>query len=239
MCLVSLGYCAHFQGIYVEALDYFEEGLAIMRKLDEPRTTAVFIGSLSYTLRALGRISETKTLLQEALALATQLEDTWTIANTYEQMGVTAAHAQEVAEAQYYLERAIALFGECGDAWHWTDALNHVGWLYAQVGDTVQAQQRFAEALRLATAAQLAPNALNALVGLATVQAKSTPTAVHLAIAYCALIHSASTQEIKTHAEALRLQIEAEHKPHEIEAARLRAQRATLESLGAEIAGVS
>lgn len=239
MSLTVLGYCAHFQGVQTEALTHFEEALAIMRRLREPRTTAVFIGSLSNVLRALGRISETKALLQEALALATQLEDTWTLASTYEQMGITAAHAQEVAEAQQYLERAIALFGERGDTWLWTDALNHAGWLYTQVGNAVQAQQRFAEALRLAAAAQLAPNTLNALVGLATVQAKSTPTAVHLAIAHYAFSHSASTHEIKTHAEALRLQLAADREPHEIEAARLQAQHATLESLVAAIARVS
>ena len=231
MCLVSLGYCAHFQGIYAEALDYFEEGLAIMRKLDEPRTTAVFIGSLSYTLRALGRISETKTLLQEALTLATQLEDTWTIASIYEQIGVTAAHAQEAVEAQHYLEKAITLFSERGDAWHWTTTLNHAGWFYLQVGNAAQARQRFAEALRLAMAAQLAPSVLNALVGLARVQAQNAPAIVHGAIAHYVAMHAASTHEIKTHADELRLHVESQLEPHQIEAARTQAQQATLESL--------
>ena len=235
MCLVSLGYCAHFQGMYPMALDYFEEGVALMRSLGEPRTTAVFIGSLSETLLALGRTEETKVLLQEALRLATQLEDTWTVAKVYGQMGVATLHTGELEKAQHFLQQALDLFSERGDAWHWANSLNTSGSIYLKSGEIAHAQQRFLAAWRVSSQSQLVPNMLTAVAGLATVQAKDTLSVAHVVVAYYILNHTASTQEAKQYADQLRLRAEAEREPQEIAVARLQAQHATLESLVAEI----
>ncbi|MFZ4659905.1 MAG: ATP-binding protein [Caldilineaceae bacterium] len=235
MCLVSLGYCAHFQGMYPMALDYFEEGVALMRSLGEPRTTAVFIGSLSETLLALGRTEETKVLLQEALRLATQLEDTWTVAKVYGQMGVATLHTGELEKAQHFLQQALDLFSERGDAWYWANSLNTSGSIYLKSGEIAHAQQRFLAAWRVSSQSQLVPSMLTAVAGLATVQAKDTLSVAHVVVAYYILNHTASTQEAKQYADQLRLRAEAEREPQEIAVARLQAQHATLESLAAEI----
>lgn len=79
------------------------------------------------------------------------------------------------------------------------------------------------------------PNALDALVLLAEIDAQREVNQQVLEIAEFVLSHASSTREMKDRAERLRAQLELQLKPSQVEAARSRAQSMTLVAMAQEV----
>ena len=231
LMLFSLGHAAYIQGHYSEALTYLEEAVFILRRLGNPHALAMCLTLLSMTTQALGRFTETEAFLQEALPLATQVDDQWMLVFTQQHIGMFAYATHDLEKAKHFLENALVVLRERNDAWRCVITLNSLGWLYVAADDRSAAAAKFGEALLLANKAQFIPNTLNALVGLATVRAKTYPDALRVTLAHYALAHPTSDQETRQHAERLQMLLEAILDPHQLEDARTQARTTTLEAL--------
>jgi hypothetical protein len=108
------------------------------------------------------------------------------------------------------------------------------------LGQSVEAQHHFVNALHIAGERKNLPQLVEALVGMATLQAQAGASERTLALVSHVLGHPASTQETKVRAERLRSKLVAQLTPPQIAAADFHAQEMTLEqALGDGLAAVA
>ena len=87
------------------------------------------------------------------------------------------------------------------------------------------------DTIRLRTEAQAVPLVLEALIGLAHLQAQAGDAERALELSMCVLSHTASTQQAKDRAERLRLDLESRLTPQQIETARARQRANAFETI--------
>src|SRR5512141_649079 len=95
--------------------------------------------------------------------------------------------------------------------------LSHQGYNTLARGDDIDAQNSFIAVLRLVREGGFLPFALDALAGLASLQAKQGDVDHALELLLIVLNHPASLQETKNRAEILRMELEARLTPQQIE----------------------
>ncbi len=199
----SLGAVLHEQGHYDEAYGRLSEAMAGARQMGDPRLIA-YIGSyLSRTAQTLGRKEEVQALLAEGLRLATETGDRFSIGIMLERMAAAAQAGQDQTEAYNLLVKTVELYREIDDRWSLSRALNLLGQLSLKLDQVEQAQEYFKEAFNLAVAAQVMPNALNALAGLAALALEANNNLAALELVNYILEHPASPQETKDYAGQL------------------------------------
>jgi len=232
--LFDQGFIAGMQGRHAEAYEQMNAGLALWRTLGDPRSSALGLNFLSSTVIKLGRYEEAGAFLQESLTLCSQVGDRWGTGTAYRYLGLLALAQGNITEAQSLLHKSLALFTELGMRWDIVQSLIYLGEAAAAAGDTSEAKRFFLESLPLAMKTRAAPLALDALIGLAYVQAQTGKAEQALEFSICVLHHTASTQEAKDRAEQLRVQLESQLTPQQIEAIQTQAQAKTFDALVAE-----
>ncbi|HEX9076593.1 MAG TPA: hypothetical protein VF932_12485, partial [Anaerolineae bacterium] len=99
----------------------------------------------------------------------------------------------------------------------------------------VEAGRVWRESLRIAAEIRGMPVALEALVGLASLQANRGDAQSALELLLIVLNHPASLQETKNRAEKLRLELEARLTPQQIEIAATQVQTSSLDLVIAQV----
>ncbi len=237
--LFDQGFIAGMQGRHAEAYEQMNAGLALWRALGDSRATALGLNWLSPTAIQLGRYEEAQAFLQESLALSTQVGDRWGMGTAYRHLGLLALAQGNITEAQSLIHKSLALFTELGMRWDIVQSLIYLGKVAMAAGDTREARRLFLESLPLAMKTRASPLALDALIGLAYLQAQAGEAEQALEFSICVLHHTASTQEAKDHAGQLRAQLETQLMPQQIEAIQARAQAKAFDALVTEILGTS
>jgi len=233
-CLALMGWLAHDQGDYAESYRLLSEAMRRFRILGDPRHIAVTGYFFSRTMQTLGRMNEVQELVREGLRLAEETGDQFSIGLMLERMAVAAQAGGEESEARRLFGESIERFRSIGDVWSLSRALNLQGYFALTVGEDIQARVSFRQACEVAMPAQINPNVLNALIGLAELDAQEGKPRQALECTLYILGHSAAIQETKDRAERLRSELESQYTTEQIEAARSRAQSLTLDSLARE-----
>ena len=232
--MTFLGAVAHARGDYQEAHRWFEQAIVTC---PDPHLRLMIGVLFSRTAQALGQpLTQAQNLLQQGLRHAREIGNRWGIALGLENLAVTMQASGEYDQARHLLEESVALHQEVGDWWSHSRALISLSRLAFLQSDVVQAKQGAREALGIAAAAGYNPNALDALVMLAEIDAQRELNQRALEIAEFVLNHASSTQEMKDRAERLRAQLEPQLTPNQIETARARAQTITLNAMAQELA---
>jgi predicted ATPase/transcriptional regulator with XRE-family HTH domain len=228
----NLGLVAQMLGEYEEARERMQQAIAIYRALGDKRMVAIGLNFLGGVEAMVGDYTQAYTLLRESLTLNTALGERWSYAMTLNQLGLAAQAQGEYAEAQYLFQECIALFRNMGEKW-WsmTRALNNLGNTTCALGDYAAARDYFVESFRTAIESQLIPHALDALVGLAEVQAHEGAGESALELLWHVLRHPASTQEAKARAERLQADLKINFTPPQIETLQEQGQGVTFEML--------
>ncbi len=237
--LCNQGYISNILGRYAEGYEQMLAGLAIWRALGDSRATALGLNWLSPTAIQLGRYEEAQAFLQESLALSTQVGDRWGMGTAYRHLGLAAMAQGSLIEAQSLLHKSLELFAELGTRWDMARSLIYLGEATAAADDTSEARQIFLDALQLAMELQAIPLALDALMGLAHLQARTGKAEAAFELSICVASHSSSTQEAKTRADHLRAELRSQLTPQQIEALQARAQIKSLDVLVTELLNAS
>jgi predicted ATPase/transcriptional regulator with XRE-family HTH domain len=235
-CGIFMGMVAHAQGDFQRAYDLLSHTMTRSRALGDARFISFAAGQLGRTAQVLGKISEVLDLLQESLCLTRETGDRLGIGMALEQMAAATQAAGNQAEALRLLQESITQFRDVGDMWFLAHALNLAGTFALSDGQIVPARESFLEAGRVALAAQSPPNMLDALAGLAALEAQAGRHERALEMTLRILGHPASTQDARDSAENLRAGLLAQLTPHQIEAAQQRAQTMTLDAFVQELA---
>ncbi len=233
--LYNQGYIAALLGRYTDGYEQMLAGLAMWRELGDPRYTALGLNFISPAAIKLGHYEEAQAFLQESLALCTQVGDRWGIGTAYRYLGLCALAQGDIAAAQALIQKSLDLFTEFVTGWDIVLSLVYLGEAKAAAGDVSEARLIFLDALRLAMEAQVTPLALDALTGLAYLQARAGEAERALELSICVLSHAASTHEAKARAEGLRAQLESQMTPQQIEAVRAQTQARSLDALVKEL----
>jgi tetratricopeptide (TPR) repeat protein len=227
--MTFLGAVAHVRGDYPEAHRWFEGAIATC---PDPHLRLMIGVLFSRTAQALGRqLAEAQNLLQQGLHHAREIGNRWGIALGLENLAVIMQAGGDYVQARRLLEESVALHREVGDWWSQSRALNSLSRLAFLQADVLRAEQGAREALRIAAASGYYPNALDALVILAEIDAQRKMDQRALEIAEFVRNHAASTREIQDRAEKIRTQAESRLAPGQIKGALTRAQSMTLEAM--------
>jgi predicted ATPase/transcriptional regulator with XRE-family HTH domain len=204
LCYCDLGLVTHEEGAYFEAQQWFSQALEALRQAGDPRYIAFTLMRLSLTKLALGQYSAAKQLLNESWQLAEPSGDQLIMANVEGNLGLVAHAMQDLNEAYRLLLASLERNRTIGDHLGLADRYNHLAWVSLDLGQPIAAQQYFGEALRIADEIQNLPRVLDALVGLAALQAQAGTSKRALQLVAYVLNQPASNQETKARAEQLR-----------------------------------
>jgi predicted ATPase/DNA-binding SARP family transcriptional activator len=226
-----LGRVAIEQGAYNQARQYLGEALAIMRQLGDPSMTAHALSYLGRTMQILGEYSQAEKLARESLELARGIGYRTAVGLSLDGLGNVAYSQGKHQEARAFFLESASLFREMGDTHRLSRTLNHQGFNSLSLDDAAEAQNDFISALRMAHEGGFFPSALNALVGLAELEARQKTSGGTFELVLYILQHPASTQETKNRAERLRVELNARLPQPEIESAQQRVGSMSLDEL--------
>jgi predicted ATPase/transcriptional regulator with XRE-family HTH domain len=248
-----LGMAAQAKGELQEADAYFRESLARWRSNGSPRNIGSCLIVYSSLLGALNQYEQARQMLRESLAIGRADKDQWVIATCLLRLSLLAT-AQEEADlvdarvgdesrialyrelAQAMAEESIVLYRELGDGWSLAIAHTHLGEIFAARGMNSEARRQFLEAIQAAAEAQIAPETLKALLGLAFLDIVEGRRESALGLLNSILQHPAAVQKTRDSAEKLRAELEAQLTPEQIEA--LPKPNKTLETLVREMLAI-
>jgi tetratricopeptide (TPR) repeat protein len=193
-----LGIIALEMGDYDLAHRYLMEALTLGREMGDPMLIAHALSFVSLTIQNVGETAEAEKFLQESLALTQKIGYRWGVGNALDGLGVLAQEANP-HEARKLFAAGSDIYREIGDLRSLARALCHEGFASLALDDIPDAQKSFTEALILARKCDYIPYALDALTGVAVLQAKQGEIEQALELLFIVLAHPASVQDTRTH----------------------------------------
>lgn len=135
--LWGAGWLAATQSDIPAATTYFEEGLSLAQKSQEPRWIGLTQTGLGEVRRAQQRYEEARQLFESSLEIFRGLADHEEIAWSLDQLSRLALEQQDFPLAQQFAETSLTLFREHRHQWGMLCALDHLGdalWNQGQYG---------------------------------------------------------------------------------------------------------
>jgi predicted ATPase/DNA-binding SARP family transcriptional activator len=214
LCFLCGGNVAALLGDYEEAKRLLRQSLALSKATGDPKLTALVLNYLGPVAHRLGSYTEAKQWLQESLSLSRAIGDRWSMLVCLNHLGAMAYQQgpAEWPEAKRLHQESLALAQLLGERREMAASLNYLGYVSGALAEYEAARHYFLAALQTAQAGQIAPVALDALVGLATLllhrpSAEPAPGPVSadraITLLELALSHPASSQEVKEKARSL------------------------------------
>jgi tetratricopeptide (TPR) repeat protein len=218
-------------GRLAEGYDQMMAGIAKWRALGDQRYTALGLNFICQTAVYLGYYKEAQAFMQESIELCTQVGDRWGLGTAYRNLGLVALAQGKFAEAQTFIEKSLDLFTEITTGWDFVLSFIYLGEAKQAAGETQDAMRIFLDALRLGIEVQSISLALEAVAGLASLQARAGKDEEALELSHYVLNHVSSAQQAKERAARLILEADAQLAPEQAQAARERSQDLSLEAI--------
>ncbi len=146
--LNSVGVLTWYQGDYVAARQFLEEGLATHRQLDYKLGISSTLNNLGLVALSQGEYERAKPLFDESLAIVRGLGDNTAISATLDNLGRVAMHQGDYALATARCTESLALKRTLGDDRGVAFSLNSLGRIAYLKGDPA-AESLFVQSLRL------------------------------------------------------------------------------------------
>lgn len=235
LALSNLGLVARSLGAYDQAQQCWREVITIWQSIGAQRGAAIYVGLLGTIAYAQGAWSEAETLLHESLAMCQTNGDRFGMAMAIQQLGNVSYGQRKYAEAQTLHQQALTTFREVGMQIQIARSLNSLGNVLYALGMHTAASTCFSEALTIAAKVPLAPAALEALVGMATLLAQQGDGERAAEILFFVLQHPASEYSTKMSAEQLLADLRAQLKPTIVARAETGGRNQDLAALVAEL----
>lgn len=224
----------HF-GQYEVAHAQLQSAVAEWRLLGDPRFTAFGLNFLGQIAATLGRYDVARTALEESVALNMSVGARWNLGHAYEGLGAVARAQGHHQQAVDMFRKCVDTFTELGGRFHAAHGLAEMGRSLFALGNDGEAERAWHESLRIAAEIHGIPVALYALIGLATLWTKRGDMEHALELLWLIWNHPASSHETRNRAAQLRAEWETQLTSRQVEAARGRAQAATVEAAVDEI----
>jgi predicted ATPase/DNA-binding XRE family transcriptional regulator len=209
--------------------------MAEWRAIGDPRWIAIGLNHLSWNAMSLGRYAEGRAALEESVALALAVGDRWGTSYAYRGLGLIAQTLGDHQQAVTRFRQSLTTLSELGARQDVARLHTELSWsLFAQ-GDDAEAARGWRAALRMAGETSGTFIALEALVGLAMLQAKQGDIGQASALLLMVLHHPASMQATKQRAERLQRELAAQLTSQQVEAVQAYVQTKSFEAVVDEI----
>ena len=205
------------------------------RAIGDPRFTAFGLNLLGWNALALGRYDQARAALEESAALSSSIGDRWGVGFAYRGLGIVAQTHGEHLQALEAFHTSLDTLTELGARADAARVLAEMSRSVFALGNDAEAGRVWRESLRIATETSETFVALEALVGIASLQAKRDDIEQALELLYIVSNHPASNQDTKNRAARLRAELEARLTRQQVEAAQVRAQGNTFEAVVDEV----
>ena len=231
LAIYNLGYIASLMGRYAEGHEQMQAGLAMWRALGDPHSIALGLNYLVPTLSKLGRYEEAKAFMHESIALCEQAKNRWGMGTAYRFLGLATLAAGQFAEAQIHFRKSLEVFGEYFVGWDIARSLTYLGDATLLSGDSTGARRIYLDGLQLSLQEKAIPIALDALAGLARLQAQAGRAEQALVLCHCILSHPSGERETKDRVEQLRAEVEPKLSTPQVESARVKAREKAFDGI--------
>jgi len=210
--------------------------IADWRAIGDPRLIAIGLNNLGLSALRLGQYDEARAALEESVALSISVGDRYGLGFAYRGLGIIAQAQGEHLHAVDMFHKSLDTLTELGARQDVARVLAEMGRSVFALGNDAEAERLWRESLRIAIETRGTFIALEALVGLASLQAKQGNMEYALELLLIVLNHpAASFQATKDRAAHLRAELEAQLASQQIEVARIRAQAKTFEATVDEV----
>lgn len=198
-----LGHVAYLRGNHRAGYQQMRRGLGVLREESDPRTLALGLNFISPAGIALNYFGEVESFLRESLGICEELGDRWGMGTALRFLGQAALAQGDVARAQDLLQRSLDVHRGFVVGWDIARTLTYLGNAALALSQIEEARRCYQEAQQWAEEAGSLPAALDALAGLAQVEAKTGRPQQALALARAILEDGASSQDARATATRL------------------------------------
>jgi len=235
MCLSQQVNVALMTGRRENTHDQMQAAVAEWRAIGDPRFIAFGLNLLSQSALVLGRYNEALAALEESVSLNSMVGARWNLGYAYLDLGLIAQAQGEHSQAVDMFRKCVDTFAELGGRQYVAQGLAEMGRSVIALGNDTEAERVWRESLCIASEIHGVPVALEALVGLASLQTKRGDLEQALELLLIVLDHPASVQETRSRATHLRAELEVDLTPQQIESIQTKAGKKTLESIAKEL----
>ena len=205
--------------------------VADWRLIGDPSLIAHALNLFSQNALRLGRYDEARAALEENVSLNSSIDFGAGLGLAYRGLGLVAQAQSQHQRAVVMFRKSLDIYTELGGNWFVARVLTDMGGSILALGNNAEAGRVLHKALRIATDIHGIPVALEALTGFASLQANQGNMGYALEILLIVLNHPASLQETKNRAGDLRVEIEAQLTPIQIELIQAHAGEKTFETV--------
>jgi predicted ATPase/transcriptional regulator with XRE-family HTH domain len=209
--------------------------VAEWRAVGDPRFITLALNLLSLSASDLGRYDEARAALQECVVLGRSIGDRWGVGLAYRGLGIVAQEQGLHAEAVKMLHESLKTSTELGARQDVARTLAEMGRSVFALGNDAEAGRIWREALHIATETGGPGWALEALIGLARLQAKRGDKEHALELLLIVLNHPATVPGARKRATQLRAEIESQLTSQQVEGAMVRAHAKSFETVVHEV----
>jgi tetratricopeptide (TPR) repeat protein len=209
LSLLTLGNVLIELGSYTEADLVLNEGLALSRSLQDDRLIIMGITILGRAFLFQGCKDEARQLLEEGYRLASETGDYYALALAIQRYAMAFQTTGDLQRAAEMYQQSIELYRKINDNWGLMRVLNSLGRILVEQLDFPAARGHFRDALEISNRAGATAVSLEALLGLAVVNAAEGD--YERAYIYLQIIeaHPSTSQERLSRAAALRARLES------------------------------
>jgi predicted ATPase/transcriptional regulator with XRE-family HTH domain len=201
------------------------------RLIGDPRLIALALDFLGRSALRLGRYDDAHAALEENVALNSSIGFGWGLGTAYRALGKVVQAQGEHKQAVAMFRKSMDIFTELGGRWFMARVLAEMGGSILELGNEDEARRVWLESLHIATDIHATPVALEALAGLASLQAKQGDREHALELLLMVMNHPASLQVTKNRADRLRAELETQLTPTQIEAIQAHTGEKTFEAV--------
>jgi len=235
LCLRQLGLAAYALGEYDEAHRLLSESLALCRAMGNRWAMAFSLNFLGMVAHALRAYDEAEQFLSEGLVISQALVDRFNTATALRGLGLVHQALGREVVARDSFQESITIWRAIGDQGNLAQTLNQLGQCLLAQTDWAAARRCFAEALDVARATQIAPVALDALLGIAALRAQTGAVAAALELVLHILLDPAGAHSTHQRAEQLRAELAAQLADTQIASIDARVRGMTLDEVTQEL----
>ena len=235
--LIVLGSLLQFQGEYERSLQASNEAVSVARAIGEPRMLASSLFYQADVMQTLDRVDDAEKLLKESLTISQSIQDRWSVACALQILGAIAIKKEKLSDAVEYLQTSLKLFIDMGEHARIISSMNELGSALLLQGSLQEAKSYFVETIKMAAEDQLAPAIVEALIGIAAIQAHDKEFNAAYELVFHALNHPSIHPSIKERAKQLCTDLEIKIPPTVVKEIQELAQSKSLEEITNEILG--
>lgn len=235
LCRTGLVGITHMTVRLEDTYERLQTAVSDWRAIGDPRLIAIGLNLLSWSALMLGRYAEARTTLEESVALNRSIGDRWGLGYAYRGLGIVAQVQGEHQGAVDLFRTSLDTLTELGARQDVARVLAEMSRSIFALGDDAEAGRLLGESLRIAIETRSTFVALEALSGLASLQAKQGNLEYAFELLLIVLNHPASVQDTKDRAAHLRTGLEAQLTRQQVEAVQGRVQAKTFEAVMDEV----